>query len=47
MLPKSHCLVVVKFKAAKFAIAFTMLLVGFIIFLNPEEVLSFDSFNFG
>jgi hypothetical protein len=47
MLPKSHCLVVVKFKAAKFAIAFTMLLAGFIIFLNPEEVLSFDSFSFG
>jgi hypothetical protein len=46
MLPTNHCLVVVKFKAAKFAIAFTRLLVGFIIFLNPEEGLSFDSFSF-
>jgi hypothetical protein len=47
MLPKSHCLVVVKFKVAKFAVAFATLLVGFIIFLNPEEGLSFDSFSFG
>lgn len=48
VLPKSHYLVIVEFKVAKFAVAFIMQLVGFVIFLNQEEALSFiDSFSFG
>ena len=47
MLPKNHYLVIVEFKVAKFAVAFTMQLVGFVIFLNQEEALFFiDSFGF-
>ncbi len=43
----SHYLVIVEFMVAKFAATFTMQLVGFVIFLNQEEALSFiDSFNF-
>jgi len=48
VLPMSHYLVIVEFMVAKFAVTFTMQLVGFVIFLNQEEALSFiDSFSFG
>jgi hypothetical protein len=44
---ESHYLVIVEFKVTKFAVAFTMQLAGFVIFLSQEEALSFiDSFGF-